>query len=282
MFRIGDFAKIARVSVKTLHYYDEIGLLKPEQVHTSTGYRYYTLDQLPRLNRILALKDLGFTLSQISSMLDKNLSPDSIRGMLYLKEAELEQTILEEQEHLESVRVRLRQIEHEGIQRDYDILIKPVEPKVIAFSRGIFPLTHDTYRQCEELANAIHSWLSSVNSKAAGCWRSIYHETASENQNERIDIEMAVEVERAILEQSARFPLSRDVFVRELPGSKTTACLLHQGHYDGLWDAHIALMAWIQAKGYCSAGSLSCMYLRLPMQGDKPLTELQIPIEQAH
>lgn len=282
MFRIGDFASIARVSIKTLHYYDEIGLLKPEQVHSSTGYRYYTLDQLPRLNRILALKDLGFTLSQIGSMLDKHLSPGEIRGMLYLKEAELEQTILEEQEHLESVRVRLRQIEQEEIQRDYDILIKPVEPKVIASSRGTFPLAHDTFQQCEQLANAIYSWLSSVNCKAAGYWRSIYHEIANENQNERIDIEMAVEVERALQEQPARFPLAEGVFVRELPGSMTTACLLHQGRYEGLWDAHIALMAWIQARGYDSAGSLSCLYLRLPMQGGEPLTELQIPVEQAH
>lgn len=63
MFRIGDFAKIARVSVKTLRHYDEIDLFKPELVHATTGYRSYSIDQLPKLNRILVLKDLGFTLN---------------------------------------------------------------------------------------------------------------------------------------------------------------------------------------------------------------------------
>ena len=63
MFKIGDFSKLSRVSVKTLRYYDELGLLKPANVDDFTGYRYYVIDQMPRLNRILALKDLGFSRS---------------------------------------------------------------------------------------------------------------------------------------------------------------------------------------------------------------------------
>ena len=107
MFRIGDFAKVARVSVKTLHHYDEIDLLKPKLVHATTGYRYYSIDQLPRLNRILALKDLGFTLNHIRSVLNEGLSSSELRGMLRLKEAELLNQIQEEQERLERVKVRL-------------------------------------------------------------------------------------------------------------------------------------------------------------------------------
>jgi DNA-binding transcriptional MerR regulator len=70
MFKIGDFSRFSRVTVKMLRHYDEIGLLKPARVDPFTGYRYYTADQLPRLNRIIALKDLGFTLEQIGSLLD--------------------------------------------------------------------------------------------------------------------------------------------------------------------------------------------------------------------
>src|SRR5450631_3907837 len=103
MFRIGDFAKIARVSVKTLHHYDEIDLFKPELVHASTGYRFYRIDQLSTLNRILVLKDLGFTLNQIRSVLNEGLSSSELRGMLRLKEAELTNHILEEQERLKRV-----------------------------------------------------------------------------------------------------------------------------------------------------------------------------------
>ncbi len=61
MFKIGDFSKLAQVSDKTLRYYAQLGLLKPVWVDRFSGYRYYTLEQLPRLNRILALKDLGFS-----------------------------------------------------------------------------------------------------------------------------------------------------------------------------------------------------------------------------
>jgi len=82
MFRIGEFSKLSQVTVKALRYYDEIGLLKPAKVDPFTGYRYYSADQLPRLNRILALKDLGLSLAQISRLLDGDLPPAQIRGML--------------------------------------------------------------------------------------------------------------------------------------------------------------------------------------------------------
>ena len=61
MIRIGDFARIGQVSIVTLRHYDEIDLLKPIAVDSVTSYRYYSVSQLPRLNRILALKDLGFS-----------------------------------------------------------------------------------------------------------------------------------------------------------------------------------------------------------------------------
>ena len=281
MFRIGDFAKIAHVSVKTLHHYDEIGLLKPELIHATSSYRYYSIDQLPRINRILALKDLGLTLNQIRSSLNENLSPTEIRGLLRLKEVELEKLIQEEQERLERVKVRLQQIEREGMQSNHDILVKPVELQTIASARGIIPLTNNTYEQCQELAFEVYNWVKRAGGTISGRWFSIYHEIASESQNERIDIEMAVEVERVLLTKALQFPSER-VTVYELSGTSTMACLLHQGGYDGLWDAHIALMTWIEARGYCSAGPSRCIYLRVPAHGGEPLTELQIPIKSEH
>ncbi|HBK59780.1 MAG TPA: MerR family transcriptional regulator, partial [Firmicutes bacterium] len=90
MLKIGDFSRLSLVSVKTLRYYDELGLLKPSRVHDFTGYRYYTAEQLPRLNRILALKDLGLSLEQIGVLLNKEVSSEELRGMLRLKQAEVQ------------------------------------------------------------------------------------------------------------------------------------------------------------------------------------------------
>ena len=69
MISIGDFARLGRVSVRMLRHYDEIGLLPPARVDQFTGYRYYRAAQLSQLNRIVALKDLGFTLQQVQSVL---------------------------------------------------------------------------------------------------------------------------------------------------------------------------------------------------------------------
>ena len=100
MFRIGEFSRLSRVSVRMLRHYDQLGLLKPSQTDRLTNYRYYSAEQLPRLNRILALQDLGFSLEQIRSMLEADLPVDEVRGMLRLKGAEVEQAIQAGQERL--------------------------------------------------------------------------------------------------------------------------------------------------------------------------------------
>src|SRR5512134_2870798 len=98
MIRIGDFSKLSRVSVKTLRYYDATGLLKPEHVDPFTGYRLYEYSQLSVLHRILALKDLGFSLEEIGRLLDDGLSVEQMRGMLKLRETEAPHRLLEETE----------------------------------------------------------------------------------------------------------------------------------------------------------------------------------------
>ena len=95
MIRIGDFSKLSRVSVKTLRFYDEMGLLRPVEVDRFTGYRYYEFDQLPRLHRILALKDLGFSLEEIGRLLEGDLTAEQMRGMLKLRQAEIRQRVEE-------------------------------------------------------------------------------------------------------------------------------------------------------------------------------------------
>ena len=78
MFSIGDFARHGRVSVRMLRHYDAIGLLRPAAVDRATGYRSYEAQQLARLNRIVALKDLGFTLQQVQSILDDKVSVEEL------------------------------------------------------------------------------------------------------------------------------------------------------------------------------------------------------------
>ena len=92
MLRIGEFSKLSRVTVKALRWYAEVGLLVPSHIDEETSYRYYSVDQLPRLNRILALKALGFSLEQIASILDST-GPDEFLRIMRGRRDELEEQI---------------------------------------------------------------------------------------------------------------------------------------------------------------------------------------------
>src|SRR5688572_3328315 len=139
MIKIGEFSKLVQVPVPTLRYYDQLGLLKPVEVDRLTGYRYYSARQLPRLHRILALKGLGFSLEQIGAVLAEGLTPEQMRGMLRLRHAQLSRQLVEAQSQLVDVEVRLQQIEREGTVSTYDVILKRVEPRLVASVRAILP-----------------------------------------------------------------------------------------------------------------------------------------------
>src|SRR5262245_15617954 len=135
MFRIGEFAQIAQVSTRQLRFYDQIGLLQPGHTDRQTGYRYYAIHQLSRLNAILALKDLGLMLDQIGSLLDETISPEELRGLLLLKRAEAEQSILKEEQRLRHIESRIAQIDRQGGISDYDVVTKSLPPQPILATR---------------------------------------------------------------------------------------------------------------------------------------------------
>src|SRR5258707_10131095 len=140
VLKIGEFARVNQVSIATLRHYDQCGLLKPVALDPDTGYRYYSLHQLPRLNRILALKELGFSLEQIARLLEGDLSLEQLRGMFTLKQAQTQQMIDAEQARLMRIAARLRQIEQEGKMPAYEVLLKQVDALLFACVRGIVPL----------------------------------------------------------------------------------------------------------------------------------------------
>ena len=128
MLKIGDFAKLSRVPVKTLRYYDEIGLLTPSQIDRYTRYRYYTEDQLPTLYRILTLKELGFSLEQIARLLEDNLSAEQLKQMLELRRKEIDQAIRAANTQLEQVEAWLQQIDRTGRPEIDEVIVSAHHP----------------------------------------------------------------------------------------------------------------------------------------------------------
>jgi predicted transcriptional regulator YdeE len=271
MLKIGDFSKLAQVSVKTLRHYGRLGLLKPAWIDRYTGYRYYELDQLPRLNRILALKDLGFSLEQIRHILRAELAATELRGMLRLKQAELEQQVLAEQARLARVEARLRQIEHEGTLPQYEVVLRQVEPWLVAGIRDRIPSYRDVGTLFAELCEALRQ--AGMVAEALGPYVGIYYDT--EYREHDVDVEAAVPIPQ-------RIPNSARAAVHVLSGAPTAACLVHEGPHETLIEAYNALTAWMQANGYRIVAPNREVYLQGAAPGVDPtryVTEIQIPVE---
>ena len=131
MFTIGVFARLANVSIRTLRHYDEIGLLVPASVDPSTGYRSYRAGQLPRLHRIVALKDLGLGLDEIERLLDQDLGAAELQRMLIKKRSDLERRVDDDKLRLARVEQRLRYIEMET-DMTIDLVVKQIGPTRVA------------------------------------------------------------------------------------------------------------------------------------------------------
>ena len=275
MFKIGDFSKLSQVSVKALRYYDELGLLKPVEVDRFTGYRYYSADQLPRLNRILALKDLGLSLEQIASLLDDDLPAAQIRGMLRLKQSEMRERVQEEQARLARVEARLRQIEEEGKMPTYEVVLKRVPTQRVAAVRAVIP----TFPDQGQLWNELFAYLGQHRIQPTGPCITLYHDT--EYKDRDIEAEVCAPVD-------AHARGNGRVKVYDLPAVETMACIIHHGAFNALNQAYSSLMDWVQANGYRIAGPDREVYLdtggrsgMLPQDDPSFVTEIQLPVEKA-
>lgn len=270
MFRIGDFSRLSFVTVKTLRYYDEIGLLKPVKVDQFTGYRYYSATQLPRLNYIIALKESGLTLDEIKTLVNDSLTTEQIKQIFRLKRAELRRRVAEEERRLEQVENLLVQLEKEGKMSDYQVVIKKLEPMKIASVRGVVPTYHDIIQLTEQLYPLYKDHAANI----SGPFLSIYHDM--EYMEKDVDIEAALPV-------NAVFPVSDPVKIHDLPGTETAATTIHKGPYDTVGKGYQALMQWCEENGYEMDGPDREVYLTSPADTQDPsewVTELQQPVKK--
>lgn len=138
MFTIGEFARFGGLSVRMLRHYDELGLLKPARVDPETGYRYYSAYQLPDLNRVLALKGLGFSLAEIDRIL-ADVTVEELRGMLTLRRSQLQAEVDAQLDMLTAVEARLRLIEKEGQMPSLEVVTKQLPAERVIALNGPAP-----------------------------------------------------------------------------------------------------------------------------------------------
>lgn len=271
MIRIGTFARLSQVSVVTLRHYDDLGLLEPAVTDPLTGYRYYSVSQLPRLNRILALKDLGFSLEQVRDALAEGISPEQLHGMLRLRRAEVERRLTDEQARLTRIEARLRQIEQESTMPDYDVILKTVAPTLVASRRIAIPTNDQVPKYLNPAFDEVFSYLREQGVKPSGPHLAVWHTSAETLADE--DAEAAVPVGQT-LDGTER------VKVYELPQVEV-ASAVHQGHFDAFARLHTVLLGWIERNGYRVAGPYRELYLAYnPDDLGESTTEVQYPVER--
>ncbi|HUR03916.1 MAG TPA: MerR family transcriptional regulator [Nonomuraea sp.] len=269
MFSIGDFARLGLVSVRMLRHYDAIGLLRPAHVDPATGYRSYQAAQLSRLNRIVAIKDLGFTLEQVRVILDDKVSTEELHGMVRLRRAQLEARISADLARLRGVEARLRTVETEGHMKTDEVVLKQVaairvaelSAKAASYEGAdIGPVIQPLYRElCGRLEAA------QVTTPGPG-------------------IAYYIPEDDGAVTVHAAFPVSvepagrHDFQIVALPRIETAATIIHHGSMEEVGSTFQALAHWIEENGYRSSGLAREVYLHCPDDVAEWVTELQIEV----
>ncbi|MGW9303179.1 MerR family transcriptional regulator [Streptomyces cyaneofuscatus] len=279
MFTIGDFARYGRVSRRMLRHYDAIGLLRPDRTDPATGYRFYGAAQLARLNRIIALKDLGFTLQQVRDVLDERVGPEELRGMLRLRRAELAEAVAAATARLAQVEARLRSIESEGHMPADDVVIKTVPAVRVAELTGIAasyepqdigPVIGPLY---EELFPLLEG--AGVRPTGPGI---AWYEDAPHGSPEGGG---AIVVHAGVTVSAPVGPVGgTGVRVVELPPFEA-ATIVHRGAMDDVLPAAQTLARWLDGNGYRSTGYAREVNLECPADRSRWVTELQEPVAKA-
>jgi DNA-binding transcriptional MerR regulator len=277
MLSIGDFAGLGRVSVRMLRHYDAIGLLRPAHVDPHSGYRWYTVDQLRTLNRVLALKDLGFTLHQVQAMIEEKLDLAELRGMLRLRRAELAAQVERDTTRLALVDARLRLIETEGHMNTADVVLKHI-PAVRVAELSATAAGYDHPTSITENLSPLYPRLMELMERAGvamtGSPIAYYLPAPTGPEDETITVHAAFPIGDAEV-SGAGFD------VVELPAVEV-ATALHHGNMSEAFRTGQMIATWIEDNGYRTSppGYAREVYLDCPPgEFDKWVTEMQVPLD---
>jgi DNA-binding transcriptional MerR regulator len=274
MFRIGEFSRIGRVSMRLLRYYDELGLLRPAHTDSSNGYRYYTAAQIPQLNRILVLRDLGLTLEQIARALQEKVSAEELRGMLLMRRSEIEQQQAEQALQLRLIESRIQALDSEADGVPDDVVIRAEPEHQYLSLRTRHPSFASAVATVFELYREVPA---QVGRSVLGHMIGISH--SPEFEPDDLDVELGFTLEG----EPAKLPVvgGRKLELRTLPPHAMVATCVRVG---SPVQAHLTtakIARYLEATGYRLAGPSREIFLQPPKDGkiDQSVVEMAFPVE---
>jgi DNA-binding transcriptional MerR regulator len=270
VFRIGEFSRIARVSARLLRFYEEIGLFAPAHADPYTGYRYYKAAQLADLNRIVVLKELGFSLEEVRDIMAAKVGASQLRGMLMVRRSDARRAIAIEAQRLRHLETRIAQLDGAGELSDADVVVRAEPAGRLASLR----------RTVGSFAEA-RSMIGELNEKAGALLRrfpgaqlvAIAHSPAFEH--DELDVEFGYRVEG-----EGQVPLPAALRLRELEAVERMACCVRVGLPE---EAHLVtarIGRFLEATGDTLAGPGREVFLQPPdlARMESSVVEMQFPI----
>jgi len=270
MLSIGDLAHHTRVSVRMLRHYDALSLVVPERVDQVTGHRWYAVSQIGRVNSLVALKELGFTLEQCGDILDEQLSVEQFRGMLRLRQAQLEQQIEADSGRLAEVGRRLRSIERGLTMTNSTLELKPLPRLRLAQTGGEVNDTTEIGTMTGILFAQLTERLTAGGLPADGQGIRTYY---GRPDGGKIDVAVAVALDSDIQAIDG-------LELVDLPGVDRGASAIHRGPASEIGDAWQTLDVALDQRGLESYGVHRQIQLDTA-DPDNVVIELQCPVREA-
>ena len=267
--KIGEFSQLMQVTVKTLRHYEQKGLLLPDEVDPWTGYRYYAVDQMQKLNSIRALQRLGFSLDEIADLYADNAHRPSIR-QLNAKIRDTEQqlrTLLERRTQLLNWRNSIKEI-----KTMETFSIQSLPEIIVASHREVIPNYEAIGDMC---CNKIGPEMQRLGCK---CPPPGYCFTIEHNQEYSpvdIDIEYCEQVEEMGTDSAI-------IKFKQLPETAQAVCMKHYGPYDRFYESYTKVFKYIEEQGYLIAGNPRTVYVDGIWNQEDPekwLSIIQVPVE---
>lgn len=271
MFRIGEFSKLTQVSIRMLRYYDETGLLKPAEIDKFTGYRSYSVDQIPILHRIIFLRDSGFQVAEITAAL-KNWDKDHIAEELHKKQKEIQALIRSEQERAARIGAAIEDLGKEQMAYHCNISLKKIPSYPALSLRKIIPNYFEEGKLWMELAERMEREHIRVSQNTLNF--AIYYDT--EHKESDVDVEVC-----AVLSEPAGYRNSG--LFRETEEVEVMACFMVYGPFENIGPGFESFARWLSEHDrYKMIGLNRQIIHRGPWNERDPekyLTEIQIPVE---
>jgi DNA-binding transcriptional MerR regulator len=269
MIKIGDFSKLSKVSIRMLRHYNDMGLLTPSYVDEFTSYRYYAADQLSRLSKLQALKDMGFSLSVIKEILETYEDTGSLRNYLKVQQSQLKQEAEIMEKRLLLLENALKRMGDENFM-NHVVSIKEIPKRYVASLRKVIPSYNDERILWEQLQKETAGQKWEMANPSYGL--AVFHDEGFKESDVDVEIQISVTGSNHTNTENVIFKMVEPI---------TVASAIVKGGYENLTPVNEAIATWVTDNNYDFNGAMFCIYHVSPGHDPNPtnwVTEICYPV----